>query len=84
MARFRIKHLVSGGIITNYFCTSKCRHCLYNCGPLRERKYMDTETAEDHFQGVHFMGCHSYYIGGGEPLLRPDNLADILGVAEKF
>jgi len=82
MARFRIKHLVSGGIITNYFCTSKCRHCLYNCGPHWEKKYLDTETAEDHFRRVRFMGCRSVHIGGGEPLLRPDNLAEILGVAQ--
>ena len=28
------------------------------------------------------MGCRSVHIGGGEPLLRPDNLAEILGVAQ--
>ena len=26
---FQIPHLVSGGLITNYNCPSKCRHCLY-------------------------------------------------------
>jgi radical SAM family protein len=82
MARFRIKHLVSGGIITNYFCTSKCRHCLYNCGPHWEKKYMDPATAEDHLRMVRFMGCRSVHIGGGEPLLRPDSLTEILEVAE--
>ncbi len=81
MAQFGIKHLVSGGIITNYFCTSKCRHCLYNCGPHWEKKYMALETAEDHLRTVRFMGCASVHIGGGEPLLRPDSLAEILAVA---
>ena len=28
------------------------------------------------------MGCHSVHIGGGDPLLRPDSLAEIIGVAE--
>jgi hypothetical protein len=81
MAQFGIQHLVSGGIITNYFCTSKCRHCLYNCGPHWEKKYMDPETAEAHFHLIRSMGCGSVHIGGGEPLLRPDSLAEILDVA---
>ena len=83
MSRFGIKHLVSGGIITNYFCTSKCRHCLYNCGPHWEKKYMDAETAEALFRAVRSMGCGSVHVGGGEPLLRPDRLAEILKVAGK-
>jgi len=52
VAEFRIKRLVSGGIITNYFCTSKCRHCLYNCGPHREKRYIDHATAEENLRLV--------------------------------
>ena len=81
MAEFRIKRLVSGGIITNYFCTSKCRHCLYNCGPHWEKKYIDHATAEENLRLVRSLGCRSVHLGGGEPLLRPDRLGEILGVA---
>ena len=81
MAQFQIKRLISGGIITNYFCTSSCKHCLYNCGPHWEKRYMDPATAEENLRMVRSLGCRSVHIGGGEPLLRPDNLGEILEVA---
>ncbi len=81
MIEFQVTHLVSGGIITNYFCTSKCRHCLYNCGPHWEKRYMDPSTAEDNLLLVRSLGCRSVHLGGGEPLLRPDKLGEILKVA---
>jgi len=36
-SKLKIGRLASGGIITNYFCTSTCRHCLYNCSPRWEK-----------------------------------------------
>ena len=39
---------------------------------------MDSATAEDTLRMVRLLGCRSVHIGGGEPLLRPDNLAEIL------
>jgi len=41
MTEFAIRRLMSGGIITNYFCTSRCGHCLYNCSPQWEKEYID-------------------------------------------
>jgi hypothetical protein len=41
MAEINIRRLMSGGIITNYFCTSRCGHCLYNCSPQWEKEYID-------------------------------------------
>ena len=81
MAQIQIKRLLSGGIITNYFCTSKCRHCLYNCGPHWEKRYMDSGTAQDHLRLVRSLGCRSVHIGGGEPLLRPETLSEILEIS---
>jgi len=52
MADFTINRLISGGLITNYFCSSKCRHCLYNAGPHRDKKYIDPETAEANLRMV--------------------------------
>jgi len=81
MTQFEIKRLASGGIITNYFCTSRCRHCLYNCSPLRGKGYLDPETGEEILRHVRRLGCASVHIGGGEPLLKPDKLEKILAIS---
>ena len=83
MATLNIKHLQSGGIITNYFCTSSCRHCLYNCGPHWPKDYLEPELANVLFRRVRELGCRSVHIGGGEPFLRAQKLADILGQARR-
>jgi len=80
---FTIRRLVSGGLITNYFCTSRCRHCLYHCSPNREKAYIDPETAEKCFIRVLELGCRSVHIGGGEPMLRPEHLENVLEVANQ-
>ena len=72
---------MSGGIITNYFCTSRCGHCLYNCSPQWEKEFITAETAEKNLQAVRSLGCRSVHIGGGEPLLRPNSLAAVLKIA---
>ena len=79
--KFRIKRLSSGGLITNYFCTSTCRHCLYNCSPEWPKDYISKDTARKNFQKIKSLGCHAVHIGGGEPLLRPDKLVSVLDVA---
>jgi hypothetical protein len=84
MAKFSINRLISGGLITNYFCTSRCRHCLYNAGPHWDKKYIDPETAEANLRMVRDLGCYSVHIGGGEPLLRPDALGEVLTVAARI
>lgn len=81
MTELNIRRLMSGGIITNYFCTSKCGHCLYNCSPQWEKEYITTQTAEENLQTVGSLGCRSVHLGGGEPLLRPDSLMKVLEVA---
>ena len=84
MAEFNIKKLRSGGLITNYFCTSSCKHCLYNCSPQWEKRYIDSKTAEKSLMKIRPLGCRSVHIGGGEPLLRPDKLGTVLEVASKI
>ena len=83
MNPFKIKRLFSGGIITNYFCTSRCRHCLYNAGPYRKKQYIDPDTAKENFQIVRRMGCTAVHIGGGEPLLKPRELGNVLEIAAR-
>jgi len=84
MDDFMIRRLLSGGLITNYFCTARCRHCLYNCSPNRGKEYIDSETAEKCFIRILELGCRSVHIGGGEPMLRPEKLESILKVANRI
>ncbi len=84
MTQLYIRQLISGGIITNYFCTSRCGHCLYNCSPQWEKEYITPETAEKNLRAARSLGCRSVHIGGGEPLLRPDGLAAVLKIADNL
>ena len=78
-----IKRLSSGGLITNYNCTSRCGHCLYACGPGWEKKYIDRKTTERNFRTVLDLGCGSVHIGGGEPFLNPEGLGVVLETARR-
>lgn len=79
----RVDYLVSGGIITNYKCSSKCRHCSYCSSPQWPDDYMTPTMADEVFSILRRLGCHSVHIGGGEPLLKPDRILDVLKMAEK-
>lgn len=83
MVEFAIKKLRAGGLITNYFCSSSCKHCLYNCSPKWEKRYIDPDTAETNLMTIRSLGCRSVHIGGGEPLLRPEKLITVLEIASK-
>lgn len=69
--------------MTNYFCSSACKHCLYRCSPAWPKDYITPDTARRTFESVLRLGCRSVHIGGGEPLLRPDALADVLDAARE-
>lgn len=81
---FAIKRLQSGGIITNYYCTSACGHCLYNCSPRWKREYIGREKLRQILQKVKNLGCHSVHIGGGEPFLNVDGLETVVEVARSM
>jgi hypothetical protein len=83
MAEFTINRLRSGGLITNYFCTSSCKHCLYKCSPQWEKRYIEPEAAGKIFEKIRSLGCRAVHIGGGEPLLRPEELGKVLEIASK-
>ncbi len=73
--------LLSGGLITTYACTSRCGHCLYRCGPWREKRHIDRATTEAVLRRVRELGPRSVHVGGGEPLLDPNTVAMVLEVA---
>lgn len=72
-----IRRLLSGGLITNYHCSSACGHCLYRSGPDRSRRYITAETAAVLLGRIKVLGCHAIHVGGGEPLLSPFHNAHI-------
>ena len=79
--KLKINRLVSGGLITNYNCPSRCAHCLYNSGPERETAYISGDKAGECFETIRSLGCRSVHVGGGEPFLNPDGLAEVLKAA---
>jgi hypothetical protein len=74
---------MSGGLITNYFCSSSCRHCLYRCSPSWPKDFISVETARANLQTIRKLGCTAVHVGGGEPLLRPQGVASVLEVANE-
>ncbi len=80
MDKFRISYLHSGGLITNYNCTSRCRHCLYKCSPGRSNAYIDENTVRMNLKKVKSSGCSALHIGGGEPFLQFDKLLRVVEI----
>lgn len=78
---FRIPPLRSGGLVTTYHCPSKCRHCLYNCSPLRDKNYIKPDSAFNLFSRARSLGASSMHIGGGEPMTNPQGLGYVLEAA---
>jgi len=79
----KIRNLVSGGIITNYKCSSKCKHCSYCSSPKWPDDYMSSSMADEIFSILKSLGCDSVHIGGGEPLLKPDKILGVLEAAQR-
>jgi hypothetical protein len=79
--KFLIDRLDSGGLITNYYCTSKCGHCLYACSPAWDKEYIDAQTTEQNILKIKNLGCHSIHIGGGEPFLNVNGLRVVVETA---
>lgn len=79
----KINYLISGGIITNYNCSSKCRHCVYASSPGWPKDYMTASVADEVFSLLKKLGCHTVHIGGGEPLLRLEKLIPVLESAAR-
>lgn len=81
---FVISHLVSGGIITNYSCSSRCRHCLYACSPQRDKTYITIDTLHTICAALLKHGCTSVHIGGGEPFLNVEKLLQAIDIITSF
>ena len=80
---FEIPELYGGGIITNYFCTSKCKHCLYRCSPNLPKNYIDPNFLKDVLSIITKKGNPILHIGGGEPFLRAKTLKEVIQIVIK-
>ena len=65
-----IGELYGGGLVLGYRCSSRCRHCLYGCGPHR-RDGGDAGRLDVILDELAEKAPHArYHIGGGEPFLN--------------
>jgi len=80
----QITQLWSGGLITNYYCSSRCAHCLYACSARWEKRYIDAATTEANLKKIKSLGCDSIHIGGGEPFLNLEGLLNVLEIAQQL
>ena len=81
MSTLHYRHLVSGGLITTYLCSSTCAHCVYRSSPRRQRAHIHPEMAANAFRVARSLGCRSMHIGGGEPFLDVETLLRVLEAA---
>ena len=74
----QLSYLSAGGLITNYYCRSKCRHCLYRCKPTAPHDYLSKQTTGQIVETLTALGCTSVHLGGGESLLDEKKLLAVL------
>jgi hypothetical protein len=76
----RIGPLRAGGIVLGYRCPSRCRHCLYACGPHRtDGAGGGDQAVEELLDELGRRGAHAvYHIGGGEPFLDTARLGTVV------
>lgn len=81
MENLRLNKFYSGGLITNYYCSSKCRHCLYGSSPGWKKEYITKEMTRAIFKKLRSLGIYSIHIGGGEPFLNIPSLIQVVKTA---
>ena len=81
MRNVLINNLQAGGLITNYYCSSKCKHCLYACSPNWPKEYISRKNAEKYLEFTRTLNNYSLHIGGGEPFLNKDGLLEVVKAA---
>lgn len=83
VSKLKIERLFSGGVITNYYCSSACKHCLYNSSPSWKKEYMTEEMADKVFKTLKNFSIFSVHIGGGEPFLNFEGLKKVIQKANE-
>ncbi len=69
-AFYQLGGFLGGGLVLGYRCSSRCRHCLYACGPHRRDGKPSFEELEQVLDLLAERAPQArYHIGGGEPFL---------------
>ncbi len=71
---FSVNKLISGGIMTTYYCAVKCSHCRHKASPCREKRFISEQMLAKILSKLRELGCNSVHLEGGEPFLFPDEL----------
>jgi len=79
-----IPQLISGGIISNYSCSSRCRHCLYACSPQRDKTYIHADILQAVCAVLLKHGCTGVHVGGGEPFLQIEKLIEAIDIITSY
>ena len=61
---------IYSGIIMNYVCTAKCRHCMFLSSPSCPKHYITPDMADHLASVLERAGTSSVHIGGGEPFMN--------------
>lgn len=73
------------GVILTYRCHSGCAHCIYNCGPRREKTAMSAEVLRQALEAIAtWPQPPQIHLTGGEPFLHFDLLVEGARVAAKL
>ncbi len=75
---FKPQPAESVGLITNYRCTFRCKHCLYCSSPGIIEEIKASALFEVIDQIDHVLGSTLLHIGGGEPLIHFQLIKDIV------
>jgi len=82
--KLQIDRLNSGGVITNYYCTSRCDHCLYACSPTWPKDYIEIDVLFRVKDKLKELNCYSVHIGGGEPFLNRKGLEQAMRIFSRY
>lgn len=65
---------LEGSLDLTYRCNNNCRHCWLRIAPEapEQKKELSTEEIKSIVDQARRMGCRSWHISGGEPMLRDD------------
>lgn len=82
--QYKRSKIVYSGIITNYNCTAKCRHCMFMSSPECKKDFISEEASVRIAKKLADDGAMSVHIGGGEPFITFKALCTLLKYLREY